>query len=181
MRVGCKSLAILLWACGAVFAQMAKGPVNLDFKEGEPGQVPKGWLNPTRTTGFPAAATEQCSRPGARCAVLRSEPAASPAPFGNPMQALDATAYRNKQIRFRASVRVETAGGGRAQLWVRVDRGNGQMGFFDNMGDRRITSAEWRPYEIAGEVSEDATGIFFGMMLVGAGAVRLRPPLPPER
>lgn len=116
--------------------------------------------------GYPAAATDRCSKPGRRCAVLWSEKSASRAPFGNLMQYFDAVPYRGKQVRFRASVRVEPAGS-RGQLWLRVDRPNQQMGFFDNMGDRPISSPEWGAYEINGEVSEDAAGIALGVMLIG--------------
>lgn len=105
--------------------------------------------------------------------MLRSETVANPAPFGNLMQTINAVQFRNKLIRFRASVRVESSTGGRAQLWVRVDRPGGQMGFFDNMQQRPIRSAVWQEYEIRGEVAADATVLNFGLMLIGGGAARL--------
>jgi C-terminal processing protease CtpA/Prc len=43
------------------------------------------------------------------------------------------------------------------------------MGFFDNMNDRPIRSAEWAYYEITGEVAPDAESLNFGMMLQGSG------------
>ncbi len=159
--------------CGAAFAQLANSPTNLDFRSGVFGDPPPGWSNPTGKQGFPASITDQCRDPGSRCAVLRSEPVATPASFGNLMQTVTAGPFRNKLIRFRASVRLESSTGGRAQLWVRVDRPGGRMGFFDNMQRRPITSAVWQEYEISGEVSEDATQINFGLMLTGGGAAYL--------
>jgi hypothetical protein len=100
------------------------------------------------------------------------------------MRSFDAAPYRGQRIRFRAAVKVEGAGAGtgadkaasdsaaaptRAQLWVRVDRPGGAMGFFDNMADRPITTGSWRPCEITGEVAVDAETIKLGVMLFGAG------------
>ena len=51
------------------------------------------------------------------------------------------TARDGQIVRLRASVRVES--GGKAQLQLRVDRADGKLGFFDNMGDRPITSSTW--------------------------------------
>jgi hypothetical protein len=98
--------------------------------------------------------------------------------FGNLMRSFDAAPYRGRRIRFRAAVKVERtdADGGdkdaappRAQLWVRVDRPGGATGFFDNMADRPITAASWRPYEIAGDVAADAVSLHLGVMLFGGG------------
>ncbi len=96
--------------------------------------------------------------------------------FGNVMQAIAARPLRGKRVRFRAAVRVE----GQAQLWLRVDRQDRAIGFFDNMRDRPIRSAEWNEYEIEGPVADDAEEIYFGMMLIGEGkawldAVELSP------
>jgi C-terminal processing protease CtpA/Prc len=83
------------------------------------------------------------------------------------MQAIDATSFRGRRVRFRASVRVES--GGRAQLWMRLDRAANKPGFFDNMMNRPITSGEWREYEIVGDIDEDATVLNIGMILPGKG------------
>lgn len=90
--------------------------------------------------------------------------------FGTVTQMTAAEAYRGKRIKLAAFVRGDVAGtGNQGQMWLRVDRPNRQMGFFDNMGDRPITSSEWRRYEIEGYVAEDATGIAFGCFLLGGG------------
>jgi len=90
--------------------------------------------------------------------------------FGNLMQSIDATPWRGKRVRYRAAVAM-TEGEGRAQLWLRVDRtaagGAPRAGFFDNMGDRPITSAAWASYEIVGDVAEDAQAIVLGVLTLG--------------
>jgi len=85
------------------------------------------------------------------------------------MQTLPAAALRGKAIRLGARARATAAdpsGGG--ALWLRVDRPNRAMGFFDNMGDRPIREPEWRPYAIEGTVADDAEHVAFGVMATGA-------------
>jgi len=85
------------------------------------------------------------------------------------MQNLPGAALRGKAIRLRAQGRAtaaDPAGGG--ALWLRVDRPNKAMGFFDNMGDRPIREPEWRPYAIEGTVADDAENVAFGVMALGA-------------
>jgi C-terminal processing protease CtpA/Prc len=146
--------------------------VNLDFEQGEVGQVPTGWLSPTKPN-YAAELTEEKPKSGKRAALLRSlpNPSADGPPFGNLMQAFDATPFRGHRVRFRAAVRIEGSepGAARAQLWMRVDRSENRMGFFDNMGDRPITLGEWQYYEIVGDVEEDAVAINIGMLLIGKG------------
>ena len=83
-------------------------------------------------------------------------------------QLLHAAPYQGKTIRLRARVRVPNPRGGAAGLWLRVDRPQGARGFFDNMQDRPVESAEWRRYEIQGPVATDATGLVFGLMTSGS-------------
>lgn len=87
-------------------------------------------------------------------------------------QIVDPEPFRGKRVRFRAAVRTaNTDLGGKAQLWFRVDRlnedGKRSIGAFDNMGDRPITSDEWKHYEIVSDVEEDADRLTIGMLLIG--------------
>lgn len=86
--------------------------------------------------------------------------------FGNIISGLDAAAYRGKEIKFKAAVKVAE---GLGQLWLRVDRKGNKRGFFDNMDDRRIKPGEWKDYEIMGEVDNDAERIVMGCFLKGKG------------
>ncbi len=143
-------------------------PVNLDFEQGTLGQVPDGWRCPT-TINYPAELTAEQPKSGKYAVVLYSkESAAAGSPFGNLMQAIDAAPFRGRRVRFRASVRMEGEMG-RAQLWMRVDRAADKIGFFDNMGNRPITSGQWHEYEIVGDVEEDAEVLNIGMILIGKG------------
>jgi len=89
-------------------------------------------------------------------------------------QGIDATSLRGKEIKLTASVKAQVEGvGNQGQLWLRVDRENKQMGFFDNMNDRPIRSDERSVYEINGKVADDAVMIFFGSIMNGAGKLWL--------
>jgi hypothetical protein len=81
---------------------------------------------------------------------------------------IDLEKYRNKQFKLSARVRL-IDGPGTAHLWARVDRPEGQIGFFDNMQDRPIASHQWRDYGISGVVDGDASSLAFGCFLMGAG------------
>jgi Peptidase family S41 len=85
------------------------------------------------------------------------------------MQSVPAANLRGKAIRLTAQARAtasDPASGG--ALWLRVDRPNQRMGFFDNMGNRPIREPAWRPYAIEGTVADDAENVAFGVMAVGA-------------
>lgn len=85
-------------------------------------------------------------------------------------QGIEARSYRGKKIKLKAAVKTEVKGvGNQAQLWMRVDREGGIMGFFDNMSDRPILSKEWKEYEIEGHVDDDAVSLYFGAILGGNG------------
>lgn len=88
------------------------------------------------------------------------------APFAALWQAIDATPVRGLQLRLRG--KLHAANRARAQLWLRVDRGD-VHGFFDNMAGRPIISSEWKLAEIVGTVDSDATRIVFGPLMMGSG------------
>lgn len=83
-------------------------------------------------------------------------------------QSPDVAALRGKRVRFRAAVRTsDTDQGGKAQLWLRVDRESKKQGAFDNMGDRPITSDQWKHYEIVADIDDDAERLNVGLILIG--------------
>lgn len=99
--------------------------------------------------------------------------ASASSPFAAVAQAIDATPYRGRTIRFRAAARavlVPGSGGSGGALWLRVDRQGGARGFFDNMHDRPIRSHDWSVYEVTGPVAADASRITVGFLLSGAGS-----------
>ncbi|MFY0591408.1 hypothetical protein [Roseivirga sp.] len=56
-----------------------------------------------------------------------------------------------------------------AALWARVEKADGSPAFFDNMGDRLITSNEWSNYIIEGDITSDDVTMYFGGLVVGSG------------
>ncbi len=89
--------------------------------------------------------------------------------FVTVMQNVPTAGLVGRSIRLRARARVSADDpSGSGALWLRVDRPNGQTGFFDNMDDRPIRESAWHQYAIQGQVAEDATGIAFGVMASGA-------------
>lgn len=173
MRRAC----VLLFLLVTLSVQGAPGPApaNLDFELGTAGEVPPGWLAPTALVGWNVAISTDAPKQGKQCVRVSGAPQTMTRggrSFGNVMQSVDATPYRGKRIRFRGAVRVEGAEAS-AGLWLRVDRPSQQMGFFDNMQDRPIRSAEWAYYEIAGDVAPDAVSLNFGMLVPNAGTAWL--------
>ncbi|MBN1552745.1 peptidase S41, partial [bacterium] len=90
--------------------------------------------------------------------------------FGGISHYIDAKALRGKEVKLSAYVRAGVSGtGNQGQLWLRVDRENKQMGFFDNMQDRPITASEWQVYTIEGPVADDSLRLNYGAFLAGCG------------
>lgn len=137
-----------------------------DFEQGTPGDAPPGW---SIAPGYTGELSSDNPSAGELCALLRST-GAEDARFGTLVQSVDATPYRGKTIRLRGAVRmVGATESDRAQMWFRVDRTGGQMGFFDNMGNRPIRSPKWAHYDIVGDVEDDAETLVFGLILLQNG------------
>ena len=68
-----------------------------------------------------------------------------------------------KKFKVTASVMVETDDEKAwAGIWARVDEKTDEVGFFDNMGDRPITSNIWQSYTVEGTIDENSKLINFG-------------------
>ena len=148
-------------------------PVNAGFEVGTVGDRPTGWFVP-EIPSYQVTTSDEQPAEGHHCATMVCATEPEPPHFGNLMQKIDAQPFRGKRVRLRAAVRAAVDGtGNQAQMWFRVDRppedGTPQMGVFDNMGDRPITSATWNHYEIVGDVDDDAEHIALGVMLLGQG------------
>src|SRR5215472_1633005 len=141
-------------------------PVNLDFEQGELGQIPPGWSLPksAQKSGYEAVLASEQPHDGKHCVVVRSK-TRTYLRTGTLMQTVDATPYRGKRVRFRAYAKAGSLGeGSQVQLWLRVDLPSG-IGFFDDMVDRPIKSTDWHAYEIVGDVDDDAASISFGFVV----------------
>jgi hypothetical protein len=169
----------------ADFDENAPGPRNLKFEDGEVGKVPPGWivLALPREAAYLAELRRTGCRSGVGCAVVLV-PSNAPRPLGYLMQSFNAAPYRGMTVRLRAWLRLEPRPPGdlvtswlrmespekdSAQMWLSVDRENHRSGFFDNMDDRPVRSAEWTRCEIAGAIDGDARFIDIGVMSIGRG------------
>jgi hypothetical protein len=94
--------------------------------------------------------------------------AADPNVFVTLVQPLPVAAIRGRTIRLRGRARlVDPAAAGWSGMWLRVDRPNQQIGFFDNMQNRPIRATEWTEYSIEGPVADDAVGVMAGPLASG--------------
>ncbi len=81
-------------------------------------------------------------------------------------QVIDAETDSIKKFKVVAFARVETTDKDAwSGIWARVDNKPDQgRGFFDNMGDRPITSNEWKAYEVEGVINSQSDKINFGVI-----------------
>jgi hypothetical protein len=90
--------------------------------------------------------------------------------FGAVSQSVSASILRGREVTFVAHVKTDVSGSGnRAQCWLRVDRPNRKIGFFDNIQDRPVQSMSWKTVTITGNVDRDAEQLTFGCFLAGIG------------
>jgi hypothetical protein len=135
-------------------------------------ETPVGWFLGSPKDAYSVAPDATDFVEGARSAVLHSTQEHVDG-FGTLGQISLAKTFRGKRVRFSASVkstRVEKWAG----LWMRCDRTDGSNSAFDNMEFRPIKShADWQRYEVVLDVPRDTNALFYGLLLVGAGAVWL--------
>jgi hypothetical protein len=95
---------------------------------------------------------------------------AEPRGFGTMMQMFKANDYRNKRMRFSASVKSEGIEAW-AGLWMRIDGPEeGKHLAFDNMQNRPIKgTTDWQKYEVVLNVPPESVNIAFGILLEGKG------------
>lgn len=91
--------------------------------------------------------------------------------FGNLMLVKDAAALRGKPIKYTGMAKLKKGSGGDGLFWVRVDKEDKKVGFFENMGDNPIKSNQWKKYEIVGKVDDLAVNISMGSILSGTGTM----------
>lgn len=155
--------------------QPANAPINLDFETDKSGQPISGWrLNPScAASGYSFSSSDEKPHKGSFSGLLKLDGNQTPQSPCIVVQSFDAATFRGKRVRLRGAVRTENGGGGKLQIWLRVDRkpgkSNSTLGFFDNMDDRPITSDKWNYYDIIGDVSSNATTINFGLLMFGGG------------
>jgi hypothetical protein len=134
--------------------------------------VPQGWrLAGDKPASYEVGTDSQAVYNHLPSAYLKSTETVTGG-FGTLMQNFNAGKYAGKRLRLSAFVKSENVQNW-AGLWMRVDKGS-QSVAFDNMQDRSIKGTSgWQQYEVVLDVSREATGIFFGVLLSGSGSVWL--------
>jgi hypothetical protein len=130
--------------------------------------VPQGWLlagnDPKSYEATADAAVTHDGRKSGRLASI-----AEPKGFGTLMQEFAADDYRGKRLRLSAWVKVADVGDW-AGLWMRVDGPVNKSLAFDNMQNRALKGTkDWTRCEIVLDVPNEADGIFYGVLVSGAG------------
>jgi hypothetical protein len=134
--------------------------------------VPTGWhLAGSKPAEYEAGVDASAMYNERSSAYLKSKTAVADG-FGTLMQDFSAEKYAGKRIRFSANVKAEEVQSW-AGLWMRVDKQSTSVAF-DNMQNRRIKGTTgWQNYAVTLDVPQDATAIYFGVLLEGSGAVWL--------
>jgi hypothetical protein len=134
--------------------------------------APRGWfIAGDKPTAYESGIDTQAAHNGHPSAYLKAKLATIEG-FGTLMQDFRADRYLGKRVRFSAFVKTEGAQDW-AGLWMRVDKGPKQLAF-DNMQDRPIKgTTDWKKCDVVLDVPQEATGIFFGVLLSGTGTVWL--------
>ena len=134
--------------------------------------APAGWhIAGSKPASYEAGTDTQAAYNGHPSAYLKSNEPVSDG-FGTLMQEFRADKYAGKRLRLSAFVKSDAVQDS-AGLWMRVDKGRDSVAF-DNMQGRPIKGTiGWQKYEVVLDVPQDATGIFFGVLLGGSGEVWL--------
>ncbi|HEV2079054.1 MAG TPA: hypothetical protein VGR19_04030 [Allosphingosinicella sp.] len=140
-------------------------PVNADFEQPAPANAPAGW----KAFGEQGYRFERVDGPTGKAGRLISiQKDDVQGPSGASLfQNIDATEYRGKIVRLRASVKVVRPGT-HVGLGMRVVRPQPKFaGFADMMKDRPIHAGGWETQEIVGRVAPDAEHNWIGLSLSG--------------
>jgi hypothetical protein len=78
--------------------------------------------------------------------------------------------YLGKKIRISSKAKLTTQRKGTGHIWLRVDKKDKSMGFFNNMDDSPIRSSDWKAYSFEGIVDPAASSISFGGFMKGEGS-----------
>ncbi len=161
-------------------AQPLFQPYNLDFEEGVPGSMPRGWSIPglVKKKDYSAYQTDTKPAKGRYCLELYKAPIDEDTLsdesreyiYGSAMQSIESARYRGKRIRIRAAIRAELTGmQSSAHLWAHEYNIYNESEWFYTMEDRPIYSGQWDYYEIESDISELSEKLNFGLMLKGTG------------
>jgi len=135
-------------------------PTNVDFREGDAGAIPPGWVVPQQgiDSGYSVELRrEDCPERFSACVLFRSPAHVTSVRDAVLGQTFTALPYIGKTVRFGAWLRAQGAGAD-VELRVRVDHVDRRVEFFDSVeGPVDAAQAQWR--EVVGRVGADAKTI----------------------
>ncbi|GAB5516667.1 serine/threonine-protein kinase [Rhodopirellula baltica] len=118
--------------------------------------------------GYQVLVDESVKHSGEFSASLESTSQSWQPSFGTIVQAIQASKYTGKRIRFSGFIKTDKTQA--AGLWLRVDSAKRGTVAFDNMQSRRIEGTnDWQEVQIVLDVPKDASVLTFGAILSGAG------------
>ncbi len=88
--------------------------------------------------------------------------------FGNAFTTIKDKKYAGKSFILTGKAKL-LSGSGNGYFWLRVDKTDGKIGFFDNMAKRPIKTKEWTTFTIQGKIDKEVNSITFGAYLVDLG------------
>jgi erythromycin esterase len=158
----------LLLALALLTAALVRA-ADKDLPATQPG-LPPGWFGGSlNSTGYEAGIDRKVVKEGKIAAYVRMKDT-MPGHFGTLGQNFLARPYHGKRVRLSAQIKTRDVKNS-IGLWMRID-GKGKTLAFDNMADRRLSGTkDWTRAEIVLDVSDKATVITIGMLLVGDGHV----------
>ena len=95
------------------------------------------------------------------------------ASFGNLSVTIDPEKYKGREIKYTGWVKLKDGSKGTGHLWLRVDKSDKTVGFFENMDANPIISQDWKQYEIIGNIDTIASNLRLGCFLNGKGMLYL--------
>jgi len=121
--------------------------------------------------GYDVTLDTETKLSGASSVCLSKSPQDTKHKFGTIVQAVSASKYAGKRLRFSGYIKTQDVTS-YAGLWLRVDSANRGSVAFDNMESRPITGTKnWYKYEIVLDIPEDGAMINFGALLKGDGKI----------
>ncbi|MEO0556454.1 MAG: S41 family peptidase [Bacteroidota bacterium] len=91
--------------------------------------------------------------------------------FGNLTTSIAPEKYKGKQLKYTAWAKVKEGSKGTGHLWLRVDKEDKTIGFFENMDGNPIKINAWKQYEIVTDVDSIASNVVFGCFIKGKGTM----------
>jgi hypothetical protein len=142
--------------------------------------APRGWhISGANARGYDTG-IDPTQYQGHRVAYLKAK-ALDTKSFGTLMQGFRADDYVGRQVRFSAMLKAEDVANW-AGLWMRIDKRANALASrkilaIDNMQNRAVRGTEdWNSYQVVLDVPNEATEIYFGVVLNGPGNVLMTEP-----